>query len=495
MERGELDRELAEEIRARVLGDGFMKIVQTVRRNGKTFRISMRPVEIGGERRFQAEMVDDGQTRVKNFDANGAAEGLEEIIAQKGARDLHLITAKGDLHVRVTRKGHVMATRSAEMDRVAKVLPHDRVKKTPLTSFDSAALLRVTGIADGDGKIRASMRGKYDQVNEFLKVIEDVLKDEVKGERGKVKDEVKGERGKVKGDAVGDEDTPFTFHHSPFTVVDCGCGKAYLTLALYFFLTQTLKFPDVRVIGVDRKADVIAAAKKMAQQLDVSDQVQFVAADLKEFKVGKEFKVSKDSKGAKGLNAPKDLKGSTGPKDLNAHKDLNDPKGPKDFKDFNDLNDLNDSPPARVDMVISLHACDTATDEALAKGVEWKSRYIVSAPCCQHELQKTLGQTGADTSAFAGVLRHGILRERLCDILTDSFRAMILRILGFKTQVVEFVSPDATARNILLRAEYGVKPGQGGAVSDYLNLRDWWRVTPWLETRLSGLLEKYLSRY
>ena len=448
MERGELDRELAEEIRARVLGDGFMKIVQTVRRNGKTFRISMRPVEIGGERRFQAEMVDDGQTRVKNFDANGAAEGLEEIIAQRGARDLHLITAKGDLHVRVTRKGHVMATRSAEMDRVAKVLPHDRVKKTPLTSFDSAALLRVTGIADGDGKIRASMRGKYDQVNEFLKVIEDVLKGEVKGERGKVndevKDEVKGERGKVKGDAVGDDETPFTFHHSPFTVVDCGCGKAYLTLALYFFLTQTLKFPDVRVIGVDRKADVIAAAKKMAQQLDVSDQVQFVAAELSTF-------------------------------------DIRQPTG--------------DQAASRVDMTISLHACDTATDEALAKGVEWKSRYIVSAPCCQHELQKTLGQTGADTSAFAGVLRHGILRERLCDILTDSFRAMILRILGFKTQVVEFVSPDATARNILLRAEYGVKPGQGGAVSDYLNLRDWWRVTPWLETRLSGLLEKYLERY
>ena len=449
MERGELEKELAEEIRARVLGDGFMKIVQTVRRNGKTFRISMRPVEIGGERRFQAEMVDDGQTRVKNFDANGAAEGLEEIIAQKGARDLHLITAKGDLHVRVTRKGHVMATRSAEMDRVAKVLPHDRVKKTPLTSFDSAALLRVTGIADGDGKIRASMRGKYDQVNEFLKVIEDVLKGEVKGEvkgeRGKVKDE----RRKVKGDTVGDEDSPFTIHHSPFTVVDCGCGKAYLTLALYFFLTQTLKFPDVRVIGVDRKADVIAAAQKMAQQLDVSDQVQFVAADLAAF----------------------------------------------NLSTTNNQQPTTNSQSSRVDMVISLHACDTATDEAIAKGVEWKSRYIVSAPCCQHELQKTLGQTGADTSAFAGVLRHGILRERLCDILTDSFRAMILRILGFKTQVVEFVSPDATARNILLRAEYCVKPGQGGAVSDYLNLRDWWRVTPWLETRLSAMLEKYLSRY
>ena len=162
MEKGELDATLAEEIRGRVLGEGFMKIVQTVRRNGQTFRISMRPIVLGGEMRYQAEMVDGGQVRVKNLDANGAAEGLEEIIAQKGARDLHLMTASGDLHVRVTRKGRVMATRSAAMNRAVKVQPHDRVKKTPLTSFDSAAFLRVTGLADGEGKIRASMRGKYD---------------------------------------------------------------------------------------------------------------------------------------------------------------------------------------------------------------------------------------------------------------------------------------------------------------------------------------------
>ena len=418
MERGELDSALAEEIRARVLGEGFMKIVQTVRRNGKTFRISMRPVAIGGETRYQAEMVDDGQVRVKNFDANGAAEGLEEIIAQKGARDLHLMTAKGDLHVRVTRKGHVMATRSAEMDRVVKVQPHDRVKKTPLTSFDSTALLRVIGLADGEGKIRASMRGKYDQVNEFLKVVEDVLK----GER--VEKEKMGEK------VEGGEKT--------FTVVDCGCGKAYLTLALYFYLTQTLGMANVRVIGVDRRNDVIASATKMAVQLDLVGKVVFAEADLMSF----------------------------------------------------DISSLGFE---RADMVISLHACDTATDEALAKGVEWKARYIVSAPCCQHELQKTIGPDA--NSPFAGVLRHGILRERLCDILTDSFRAMILRILGFKTQVVEFVSPDATARNILLRAEFGVKPGQGGTVSEYLNLRDYWHVTPWLETRLSRMLEKHLVRY
>lgn len=403
MGRFDLENCLKEEIRAGVLGDGFMKVVQSVRRNGKLFKIAIRPVLIGGEKRFQAEMTDDGQVQVKNFDANGVASGIEEVISQPGPRDLHLMTSRGDLHVRVTRKGKVHVSRSAEMDRKVELLPHDRVKKTPLTSFDSSALLRALGIADGEGKIRASMRGKYDQVNEFLKVVEDVI----------------------------GNDRP-----ESFTAVDCGCGKSYLTFALYFFLVQSLGFKDVHVVGVDRRNDVISASKRIAEALDVADRVVFAECALEDYK--------QDGK---------------------------------------------------VDMVISLHACDTATDEALARGVEWKARYILSAPCCQHELQKSVGKEPSNPLAFSGVLRQGILRERLCDILTDSFRAMILRILGFRTQVVEFVSSDATARNILLRAEYGAKSGQGGVVSEYLNLRDYWQVTPWLETRLAKILEKHLDRY
>ena len=420
MERFELEPKLKEEIRARVLGEGFMKIVQTVRRNGKQFKIAMRPVEIGGVKKFQAEMTDDGQVQVKNLDMNAAAEGLEEIIAQRGAREMHLMTAKGDLHMRVTKKGHVMVTRSAEMDRVVTVQPHDRVKKVPLTSFESAALLRAIGIADGSGKVRASMRGKYDQVNEFLKVVKEVVSTV----------------------------QPSTFNLQPFTVVDCGCGKAYLTISLYFYLTEVLKFPNVKVVGIDRRSDIIAAAKKMSEQLDVADKVVFVEADL----------------------------GS-----------------------LESVGSLVASQSNSVDMVVSLHACDTATDEAMAKGVEWKAKYILSAPCCQHELQKAIGNreqgTGNGAGVFSGLLRQSILRERLCDILTDSFRAMILRILGFKVQVIEFVSSEATARNIMLKCEYGVKPGQPGPIGEYLNLRDYWKVTPWLETRLEKLLGKHLGRY
>lgn len=405
MEKFELEESLKEEIRAGVLGDGFMKIVQSVRRGGEQFKIAIRPVEIGGERRYQAEMNDAGQVSVKNFDADGIADGLEELIAQKGARDLHLMTAKGDLHIRVTKKGRALVSRSAEMNRSVELRPHDRVKNLPLTAFDSGAFLKAASLADGEGRVRASMRGKYDQVNEFLKVVADVLK----------------------GFSLREGET--------FTVVDCGCGKAYLTVALYLYLTQVAGLKSVRVYGVDRRADVIAAARRMADVLDLSGRVEFVESDLAAFEPPNESR--------------------------------------------------------RADMVVSLHACDTATDEALAKGIEWKARYILSAPCCQHELQKTL----ADKGAFAGLMRQSILRERLCDILTDSFRAMIMRILGFKTQVVEFVSSEATARNIMLKCEFCVKPGQSGPVAEYLNLRDYWHVTPWLESRLEGMLKRHLERF
>ena len=428
MEKFELDPKLKEEIRARVLGEGFMKLVQTVRRNGETFRISMRPVEIGGVRRFQAEMADGGQVQVKNLDANAAAEGLEEILAQRGARDLHLMTATGDLHMRMTKKGRAHVSRSAEMARVVTVQPHDRVKKTPLTSFDSSALLKAIGLTDGDGRVRASMRGKYDQVNEFLKVVGETVGN--------------GEQGTGNGEA--------------FTVVDCGCGKAYLTLALWHYLTFALGYANVRVVGIDRRRDVIEAARKMSAQLDLADKVTFIESDL--------AAVTRDS--------------------LVPRSPFPVPCSPFPV------------PSSPIDLVVSLHACDTATDEALAKGVEWKARYILSAPCCQHELQKSIGkEDGVGKREFAGLLRQSILRERLCDILTDAFRAMILRILGFKVQVIEFVSSEATARNVMLRCEYGVKPGQPGPVGEYLNLKDFWGVTPWLETRLEKILSRHLRRY
>lgn len=401
MARTDLPENIAEEIRNRVFNEsGFMKLTQVVRGRGGTFRVSLRPVVIKDENKYQGEMTEDGRTQVKNFDLDGARAGLEEMLGQTGPRELHLITASGDLHVRITKKGKALISRSGRMARKVDARQgHDRVKRQPLTAFDAVPLLKTLGIADADGNIRASMRGKYDQVNEFLRIIDATI-------------------------AAKPEKT--------LNIVDCGgCGRAYLTLAVYFYLTVVRGF-DVKVCGIDKQADVIATARAMADALDVSDRVIFVEGTLADSDV-----------------------------------------------------------PFDPDMVLSLHACDTATDEALARGIEWKCRYLLCAPCCQHELHKSLKVGGP----MRAVLRHGILRERLADLLTDTFRAQILRVLGFRVQVMEFVSADATTRNILLRAEFSVKPGQQAAVSEYLELRDFWEVTPWLETRLADLMGKYLDHY
>ena len=398
MSRTDIPQELADEVRKRVFDEkGWMKLTQVVRRGGETFKISLRPITIKGEKRYQGEMVDQGRTSVKNFDDVAARKGVEDILEQTGPRELHLITAAGDLHVRITRKGKVLVSRSAPMTRGVEDAPaHDRAKQQPLTSFDADALLKALDIADADGRIKASMRGKYDQVNAFLKVLETVI-------------------------AEKPEKT--------LNIVDCGCGRAYLTLAAYHYFTLAHGF-DVRVCGIDRNPDIVKTALQLAVGLDVAHHVTFINGDIADADPG---------------FAP--------------------------------------------DLTMSLHACDTATDEALARGIEWKSRYLVCAPCCQHELHKSL----KDGGPMQAVLRHGILRERCADLLTDTFRAQILRVLGFRTNVIEFVSAEATSRNILLKAEFAVKPGHTEAVNEYLALRDFWRVTPWLETRMANLLNKHLT--
>lgn len=385
-----LPSELCDEIRRRVFAPGFIRLTQSLTREGRPFRISLRPVRLKGEAFFQAEMTDDGRTQVRNLSEGPARKGLEQILSQAGKRDLHLVTAEGDLHVRVTKKGRPLVSRgkakaSAEGAAVPEAPAHDRVKRQPLTDFDATLLLRVLGLADDRGAIKPSMRGKYDQVNALLRAVEPLL-----------------------------PDAP----PAAFTVVDCGCGKAYLTLALQRFLVCAKGWPSVRVIGIDRNAEVVASARAMANALGLGpEEADFRACAI-------------------------------------AEADL--PKAP--------------------DLVMSLHACDTATDDALIAAVRTEASRILCVPCCQHELHHALVGGGP----MRAVLRHGILRERLADLLTDTFRAQVLRICGYRARVMEFVSPEATGRNLLIRAERGLRPGLGEALAEYRSLCDFWGVEPYI---------------
>jgi SAM-dependent methyltransferase len=208
----------------------------------------------------------------------------------------------------------------------------------------------------------------------------------------------------------------------PLRVVDLGCGNAYLTFAAYRYLVG--RGLDVEVVGVDVRDDQRLRNTGLAERLDCADQVRFVAGTI--------------------------------------------------------LDAVVDPPP---DLVLALHACDTATDEALARGVRWGARWILAAPCCHHDVAAQLRRQPAP-GPYDLLTRQGILRERFADVLTDSLRAGLLRLHGYRVEVVEFVDSRHTPRNLLLRARRTDAAATADQRADYETLVRDWRVTPRLQTLL-----------
>ncbi len=248
-------------------------------------------------------------------------------------------------------------------------------------------LLKEIGILGHDGKIKNDMIRKYNQIDHFVELISDMLKDMAN-----------------KLDSI--------------TVLDCGCGKSYLTFVLNYYIKEVLKKP-CHFIGLDYSKGVIEASKKMAKNLGYNNM---------------EFKVT-------------------------------------DIRDYTALNKIN--------MVISLHACDTATDEALALAIRNNVDTMVMVPCCHRELlnQYSLPQ-------FEGVIKHGVLKARIADALTDGLRALMLEALGYKVSVVEYISPLETPKNIMIRAEKTAQVNKK-LLAEYRNLKSILKVNPTLEKLLN----------
>ena len=207
--------------------------------------------------------------------------------------------------------------------------------------------------------------------------------------------------------------------YRPVQIVDFGCGSAYLTLATYHYL-NTIKGIEARLDGVDTNAHL------MKQAQDISKDLHYEGACFYQ----------------------------------------------QPISDY--------QPETPPDIVMALHACDTATDDALAQGINHGAHLILSAPCCHHHLHAQM----TAVAPMRPVLRHGILKKRMGDILTDSFRALILRICGYKTDVVEFISSEHTDRNLMIRAVQRDNMDIDAFVEEYNDLKAFWKVTPYLETLL-----------
>lgn len=243
--------------------------------------------------------------------------------------------------------------------KVQRDLSHNRTKKYIIQEGKPVAFMIDLGVMGQDGKIIRTRYDKFRQINRFLEYIEDIL--------------------------------PKLDKERELTIIDFGCGKSYLTFAMYYYLKE-LKGYNIRIIGLDLKADVIEHCNELRTRYGY---------DKLDFYVG----------------------------DIATYKDVD-----------------------KVDMVVTLHAGDTATDYALAKAVKWGAEVILSVPCCQHEANRTI-----KSDILSPVMDYGILKERMAAIVTDAARAKLLTANGYDTQILEFIDMEHTPKNLLIRA---VKSGK-----------------------------------
>ena len=218
------------------------------------------------------------------------------------------------------------------------------------------------------------------------------------------------------------------FEKTPVHILDCGCGSAYLAFAAYHYLNNVRSIP-AHLTGIDTNATLIQKDNRQSEELGFSN-ASFQKSAIIDY-------------------VPYEL----------------------------------------PDIIFALHACDTATDEAIYQGIVSQSRLVMCAPCCHHHLNQQLHAL----RPFTPIFHDGVLKQRLSDILTDTFRALVLRIMGYKTDVVEFVSPEHTDKNLMIRAVRRTRRDQARYIQEYLDLKNYWSVTPYLETLLGDRLTTLLQ--
>ncbi len=350
-------------------------------------KVTVRPVEIQGQYHLQMIFYDEKKSYTHNYAATDMPGQMDDLLALP-FRNYHLTTRSESLQINLSKRGKPMTSRTPHETPVEPDLSHDRQKQVVLSDGDDVAFLRILGLTDAANNVRRSQRDKFKQIQAFLQILSNM-------------------------DAVDDlPDAP--------TVVDFGCGSAYLTLATYYYLRDILnKTP--RVIGVDINPELQQRNQERVQELGWQ-QIEFVTAPITDY--------SGES----------------------------------------------------ADMVLALHACDTASDDALAQAIRFQSEVVLVAPCCHHHLQAALNERPTPET-FAPVMRYGLMHERMGDIITDTFRTQILKLFGYQVDVLEFVMADHTPKNLLIRARY---TGHSHAIHrrEYARLRDYWGVEPYLHTLL-----------
>ena len=321
-------------------------------------KVKVRPILKQGVLLFQFEAHQNNQVFHENKETAEAVILLSEYMTQ--FKQMQMETKAFRYTVLVSKKGKVTIHKKKQSGSVKVAdLSHNRTKKYILQEGTVVPFLQDLGVMTAEGKIVRTKFDKFRQINRFLEFIEDIL--------------------------------PQLAKDREVTILDFGCGKSYLTFAMYHYLHE-LKNYDVRIIGLDLKTDVIKHCNALSEKYGY-EKLKFLEGNI---------------------------------------------------ADYTGVDE--------VDMVVTLHACDTATDFALDKAVGWNAKVILSVPCCQHELNKQM-----KSELLEPVLKYGLIKERMAALLTDAMRAEYLESRGYDAQILEFIDMEHTPKNILIRA---VKTGK-----------------------------------
>ena len=365
-----------------VSSDKLVKIIIAGKRRKSVpqKKVTLRPVDIKGEYMYQAEFHFDKKVTHKNIPYFEVIDFAENLI-QKDFKQINILMENEDIQILAAKADNPKITRKPSI-RKAGDLSHDRKKQYIINDGTPCDFLIELGVMSPEGKVYKKHYSKFRQINRFLEIADDCF------------------------DYLPNQGT--------LRIIDFGCGKSYLTFALYYYL-KIQKNRDVEIIGLDLKEDVINFCSDTARKLKYDD-LHFITGDIADY----------ESDGA--------------------------------------------------DMVVTLHACDTATDFALINAVKWHSKVILSVPCCQHELFSQI-----KNHINEPMLKYGIIKDKFTELITDALRGLRLEAAGYEVNMTEFTSLEHTAKNIMIKAvvpEKSNKSAEKKALDEYEALKDFYHVSP-----------------
>jgi len=373
--------------------ENFVRLVLSGRRRNMqtpTDRVDVKPVLIKGEIKYQLSQSDGRAMTTKNY---SPAEFIALNLLEAGFANILLEQKGGSISIRITKKGEALVHRTN--DSFEADLSHDRSKARLLDPNDP--FLIEIEISDSSGKVKASKNDKYLQVEEFLRLLIPSLNSAI---------------------AAGHIAKPTVA--APLSIVDLGCGHAYLTFAAHQYLAK--QGIPVKVIGIDVRESARQRNNQIAEKLGISKSITFFAEEISQTTL------------------------------------------------------------KSADVAIALHACDTATDDAIAWAVNADAKLALIAPCCHHDIQAQMVDT---PEPWQILTRNGIMKERLGDLITDALRMQIMKLLGYRVEAIEFIGGEHTPRNLMIRAVKTGATADSAEKSRYDEMIALWKVKPALASLLN----------